>query len=363
MSARYEFCRLSEYERVIVMSDIHGMLAPLRSVLDGLGFSEKDALVIVGDILEKGGECLETLRFVHDLYGRGNVRMVLGNNDTPFADWRDGVFTDSDICRYMNGVTYGSTLLDMAAELKMTYSTVSEVAALREAIMREYSELISFLDSLPYIIETDFAVFVHAGIGEGSLTEQDAHYCCYAPEFGRTELSFPKPVIVGHWPVSNYCESVISVNPYFNRAANVISIDGGLGLKSWQQLNYLIFSGSGELLSVGHHDTQRAVRCLTAQSEEQEPFTLIFPHTRVEILEERGEKMLVRIPYIDREMEMSEKSIYTYKGEPYCQDFTTYTLPVEAGETVLYCEAADGGILVKRDGVVGLYRGRWEWEE
>ena len=129
--ARYEFCCLSKYERVIVVSDIHGMLGVFRAALDGLGFSEKDALVIVGDILEKGGECLETLRFVRKLYSRGNVYMVLGNNDTPFADWRNGVFSDGDICRYMNGAAHGSTLLDMAAELKMPFGTAAEVAALR----------------------------------------------------------------------------------------------------------------------------------------------------------------------------------------------------------------------------------------
>ena len=83
---------LDRYRRAIVVSDIHGDNRGFLAMLRQTGFCQQDALVIVGDILEKGKESLELLRSVMRCAEKGNVYMTAGNNDTIFfrVVWRNG---------------------------------------------------------------------------------------------------------------------------------------------------------------------------------------------------------------------------------------------------------------------------------
>ena len=53
--------------RLLAVSDVHGNLPWLRGLLERARFSSEDALVLVGDLVEKGPESLATLRYVIDL--------------------------------------------------------------------------------------------------------------------------------------------------------------------------------------------------------------------------------------------------------------------------------------------------------
>lgn len=63
-----------------VVGDIQGCLLPLRVLLQKVQFDrKKDLLISMGDLINRGPESLETLRFCMDL---GNAfKMVLGNHD------------------------------------------------------------------------------------------------------------------------------------------------------------------------------------------------------------------------------------------------------------------------------------------
>lgn len=357
--ARYEYRDMSAFRRVIAMSDLHGNRAGFLAALRKADFSDEDALVIVGDILEKGDESLPLLRTVKELYARGNTFMVLGNNDVAFWLWREGLATDADMLRYLEH-TPQSVLKEMAAELALPYATLDDVARLKEAVFRVYGDLLAFLDSLPHILETERTIFVHAGLKPGPLTGQDHFYCVSAQAFAEETARFLKLVVVGHWPVTNYCDTILDANPRFNEKTNVLSIDGGNGLKSWGQINYVIFEPGREGFAAGYYDALPQVRLLDSRPETPDPVTLSFPNTRAEVIGERGDGVLCRLPYVGRELVIARDRLYDYRGTLYCADFTTYEPPNEAGEVVGYIEETDGGILVKRGGVIGLYRGRYE---
>ena len=86
IKATVAHAELDRYRRAIVVSDLHGDNRGFSAMLRQTGFGEQDALVIVGDILEKGEESLELLRSVMRCAEKGNVYMTEGNNDTIFPN-------------------------------------------------------------------------------------------------------------------------------------------------------------------------------------------------------------------------------------------------------------------------------------
>ena len=65
--------KLNDDARIIVISDIHGNLAYLRGLTDKLHLRPDDQLILLGDLVEKGPESLETLRYVMALGRRCRI--------------------------------------------------------------------------------------------------------------------------------------------------------------------------------------------------------------------------------------------------------------------------------------------------
>lgn len=358
--ATVKYVDFSSYNRVIVFSDVHGDLDGFLGVLDKVRFSKEDALVIVGDILEKGKDSLALLRLVMTYMKAGNVYMVAGNNDVLFLQWFEGVFSDKDTLWYLNSRD-NSVMIDMARELQMPFETMEEMLALKAAIPKHFKKEIDFLKNLPDIIDSNIATFVHAGIEPGDLDAQNHYYCIMAAAFANEKHRFEKSVVVGHWPTSNYCEDIIDTNIHVNRETNVYSIDGCNSMKSWQQINYMIFE-NGEI-KTGYYAQQPQIVALESQKSISSPQTLLFPRTQIVIKEKKDTQRLCYNPYLNQDIWVDSERIYMYKGKMYCYDFTTYQLEVEAGEVLAMCEKTENGILVKRNGIVGYYFGKYEMLE
>ena len=63
-----------------VVGDIQGCLQPLKCLLENVHFNpDKDVLWSVGDIVNRGPESLESIRFLYQM--RDNLIVVLGNHD------------------------------------------------------------------------------------------------------------------------------------------------------------------------------------------------------------------------------------------------------------------------------------------
>lgn len=65
---------------IYVMSDLHGCHEKYIAMLDKIRFSEKDALYILGDVVDRGEGGIKILQ---DMMRRKNIKPLLGNHD----DW------------------------------------------------------------------------------------------------------------------------------------------------------------------------------------------------------------------------------------------------------------------------------------
>ena len=73
-----------------VVGDIQGCYKPLKKLLKKINFLEsKDQLWCVGDLINRGPNSLDTLRFLQDM--DQSVRIVLGNHDLHFLAIHEAV--------------------------------------------------------------------------------------------------------------------------------------------------------------------------------------------------------------------------------------------------------------------------------
>lgn len=353
MKATVKSIDIDNYKRVIVTSDIHGDYEGFIKLINEINFNNEDCMIIVGDILEKGKDSLKLLRKIMKYK---NIYLVLGNNDTLFSDWKSGEVIPQDMLWYMNS-RRNSIFIEMAKELNCRFETENDILKLEQLIFETYKDEIKYLNDCPHIIDTKCATFVHAGINpDKSLSEQDIDDCLSMKEFANSHSYFDKLVIVGHWPASNYCQNIINANCYHNEKNNIMSIDGGNSMKSWEQINYLIIENN--IINSYAIDRCKKIICLEKQNESDNPISLIFPNTEVIVKEKNDETCLCYIPFLNSNMHIKNEYIYEYKRKNYCYDFTTYYLKVDENERVSYCEDKGEGILIKKNGIVGLYKGK-----
>lgn len=73
--------RFEPGRRIIAVSDVHGNLDFFRGLMDQVGLTPSDILVLVGDLLEKGPDSLALLRYVMELSRTHTVYPLCGNCD------------------------------------------------------------------------------------------------------------------------------------------------------------------------------------------------------------------------------------------------------------------------------------------
>lgn len=350
---------LPKGRRVLVISDIHGNLPYLKGLLDKAGFSSTDILIVLGDILEKSIQGLDTLRYLMDLAKTHTVHFVQGNCDATPLGFLSGKWPDEIAARYGGFWGRKATWVEMAHRIGVPVADVTDYPAARKAIEAAFPQELAFLRSMPTILINDDYLFVHGGVPrEENLEELTAWSCMKNDDFLSQGHAFRRWVIVGHWPVSLYHPDIPKAGPVILPERHIISIDGGCTLKTDGQLNALILpeepGGDFTWLS---YDGFPTVTAGEDQAPSADPLNIRWGHSNIEILEPGEEFTLVRHVESGRELPVLTDTIQNGRFGLTCKDTTDYLLPVKKGDTLSLIRQTSRGALVKKDGITGWYLG------
>lgn len=358
MKATVRRVSFDQYRRILAVSDIHGKRDWLEALLEKAGFSDQDALVLLGDLVERGEESLATLRYVMQLCRRENVFVVMGNCDILALELWPG---PHGVLDYLS-VHPESLMLQMAKEGGFVPRKDEDLKAFGFFLRKNFPAEMAFLKEGPTVLETENYVFVHGGVPTYERMETlNAWQCMKNDDFLSQGLSFPKYCVVGHWPTSLYCDKIPCCNPIILTQRRIAAIDGGCGVAPGGQLNALVLppdsSGSFTFFS---YDGYPVCTALDAQREGPDPVTICWTDNAVDVLKRGTDFCFCRQKSTGRTLWVPSSYLRTCGGESRCENITDYRLGVTPGDVLSVVEKTSRGCLVKKEGVIGWYRGRLE---
>lgn len=353
--------------RVLATSDIHAHPDELRAVLKAADYApEEDALVICGDLLEKGRKNLETLRLVMELAETGEVCTLVGNADVTLLNLLTG---DSELRRQAqahmvrNKGWWGWTVWDeVCAELGLAFTPEMDFEAVIPRARRHLAREIDFLAALPTVLDTPDRVFVHAGLTTpvlSALEGRDNDPLIRMDDFFHDAPAFDKTVVAGHWPVSLLWPDRLSMEPLADEKRNILCIDGGMGVKRMGQINLLCFAAEGGGFTSFGSDSLPRCRALAAQSASPGR-CLRWTNRFVDTVRAQGDMSEI----VQGGERMLVPTAFLYDGgggRIACDDVTDARLEVRAGDILHGVEAVEKGIFCKLNGLCGWYDGPAEW--
>ena len=349
--------------RLLMMSDIHGNLPFLQQLLKKVKFGEKDTLFLLGDMLEKGKQSLDTLHFIMELTREYDVRPLCGNCDNLVVDFLYGDGGGDEVF-YLPYLSHRpeSIIRQMGAQYGVeAVKDHGDLARLRDILRRHFAPEMEFLCDLPTVLRSEKLLLVHGGVEDEEHPETlDAWHCMKNDDFRHSGMTFRRTCVVGHWPVTLYDPVKPSAKPLFDEKMNLWSIDGGCVLKLDGQLNALIFEGEGDPNPhYTAYDGLPAVTALDDQPEWADSVNIRWGKSEVEVLEEGKERSLCRHLRTGHTLLILNSYLYRGKdGVMHCEDSTDYRPEIHAGDTLHLVARVEGDALVKKDGVTGWYRGR-----
>ena len=348
---------LSRFTRTLFIGDIQGELSLFKRLLDAACFCAADALVLTGDLIEKGRRNLDTLRFVMQLMKNGNVWCVAGNCETELLARLEPENAE-DLKLYMKLRRPNNSLLwDMSAEAGLDDLYEQDTFAFQREIKRIFAPELHFLRALPSIVESEDCIAVHAGLEQTDLSALTQKSCVRQTAWLKQDgPRFEKTVIVGHWPTVLYDRSRINANPRYSARRNAFAIDGGCMIHEDGQLNCLIRhnrTGCWGYISCDALPRATVLQPQTARSGT----CFLWGDNAVEILSTHGSFSRCRHRRTGTEADIPTSLLYSAADGMHASNFTTAELALQPGDTVSVFLTTENGYYIKKNGISGWYRG------
>lgn len=382
----YSFKRIplnaDKSKRILVTSDIHGNLFCLRSVLEKAGFCKNDHLIIIGDMLEKGPDSLGTLRYAMKLCEEGNATVLIGNVDyfrllnvyytIEHPESAANLFKYIEWIRDWKGTCFYDELL---AEVGFRIESADQVVSGMKMIVDSFPKELDFLKNLPTVVESERYIFVHGGLPDhenrsNAASDSETNAASYLKldmfltHATENKLRYDRTVVCGHWPVANYGEGLLSDEPIFDDATNILSIDGGCGVQRDGQLNLLVSPSvdcdPSEITNISF-DGLPSVKALERQVGSDSASKIVWNDNDVTEIDRCDDLILVEQNTTKNRFWATEDMLWsTDSGGLKASKCTDYQLDVFVGDELSLVKTTSKGIIAKKNGIIGWYYGKYE---
>lgn len=204
-----------------VVGDVHGEYDLLEKLLMHWD-QETENLIFLGDLADRGPKSKACFEKVLALVNSGQARCIKGNHEVMFLEWLENPEE-----RYLNYLRNGGkeTIEDLLFEDATVEQSPQELAA---QIKEQYPELLAGLKALPFYIEEESFICVHAGINldlEDWRETSERDFVWMREEFFNHPERPDKRVIFGHTPVQTLHEDQTSTLLWYRDGR--WNIDGG----------------------------------------------------------------------------------------------------------------------------------------
>ena len=185
-------------QQTLVIGDIHGCFYELQALLDKSGLDDGDAIIAIGDMVDRGPETPQVVEFFQNM---PTARAIMGNHERKHV---------------------------RASRHEVKLSISQQISQIQ--LSQKYPVALEWMASLPLFIELPEAILVHGYLEPGiDLEHQNPSVLCGTmggAKMLRERYDRPwyelckssKPVIIGHYNYSN------SYQPFIYHE-NVIGLD------------------------------------------------------------------------------------------------------------------------------------------
>lgn len=175
---------------VYVCSDIHADYNLFIKLLNKINFSRNDVMYIGGDILDKGQNSMKLLQFIKNT---PNIHTIVGNHEYDFLKH------------------YWAIMENSPTDFNKTLKTLQNYFEFDGHLLNW--DTVDYLESLPYYIETENFILVHAGLPINKdnkiaiLSSVKPEFLVYDRHFKEPNVlpSTDKCILFGHTPTSYIC--------------------------------------------------------------------------------------------------------------------------------------------------------------
>lgn len=348
---------LDDNYRIVAISDIHGHLSVFESLLEQAQLKPEDILIVIGDFINKGPDSLLTLRKMMALSHRPNTYILKGNHEYFICHYVYDAPDNDRFLSYLKEDHFETIVHDTCRLGGFDLLTCTDLPSLISWLMGHYKDEFDFINTLPVIAFGDDLTFVHGGYSDQIDIETEEGKLLKFDDYNSLSDINDGTVIVGHWPTANLRNNRNTNAPYFNKVKNIITIDGGIGVKSSGEMNALIIEKKKGLQTThfiqANHFEKRTIK-ESYHFETEDRIFVNYPHFDIEVLEEGPIMTKCRHLQSGKELSIFNSLLETKDGQT--QVITTYInhfLNLDIGEEVELVMTYDDCALVKYDGEFG----------
>lgn len=189
----------NDYDRIFVMSDIHGQYDLFLKMLKEIALKREDLMIIAGDICDRGEKSYEIYMKCMKMIKLGyNVKFILGNHEDMMLEDLENDYPlryETEFSIYRNSKYFNKKSMEKWCE---------------ENFFKEIKWLVKWLKNCPLVISGNENIFVHAGLDlQTKLEKQERETVLWTrDEFWLNEESVleeyrSKNIYFGHTPNIN----------------------------------------------------------------------------------------------------------------------------------------------------------------